>query len=144
MTTEADDLTLTATRIIPAPPARVFAAWLDPVLFRRFMTISDDMSVPEGAIEPRVGGRFSFLVRTASGDAPHAGTYLEIVQDRRLSFTWESPYAAPGSTVTVTFVPVQGGTEVTVTHLKFKSEDSREGHRKGWTAILGNLAKILG
>ena len=144
MMTETDtDLTLTARRTIKAPPKRVFDAWLDPALFGRFMKIDDSMSIPEVTIDPRVGGRFTFLVRMTETDAPHSGTYLDITRHSRLSFTWESPYAAEGCTVTVTFAEVPGGTDVTLHQVKFNSEGSRDGHMKGWTAILAGLDAAL-
>jgi uncharacterized protein YndB with AHSA1/START domain len=142
MMTEADaDLTLTARRTIKAPPKAVFEAWLDPAKFARIMKIGSDMTVADAVIDPTVGGRFSFLVRMPETDAPHAGTYLDITWHSRIAFTWESPYSAEGSTVSVTFAEVPGGTDVTLHHVKFRSEDSRDGHFKGWTAILENLSK---
>jgi uncharacterized protein YndB with AHSA1/START domain len=135
------DLTLTARRTIKVPPKAVFDAWLDPALFARIMKIGPDMSIADAVIDPKVGGRFSFLVKMTETDAPHAGTYLEITRHSRIAFTWESPYSAEGSTVTVSFAEVPGGTDVTLHHVKFKSEDSRDGHFKGWTAILENLSE---
>mgnify|MGYP003482314901 FL=1 len=138
-TNEMTDLTLTARRTIKAPPERVFNAWLNPQMFARIMKIGPDMDIADPVIDPRIGGRFSFLVKMSETDAPHSGTYLDITRHSRIAFTWESPYSTEGSTVTITFAEVPGGTDVTLNHVKFKSEDSRDGHFKGWTAILGNL-----
>ncbi len=37
-------------------------------------------------------------------------------------------------------VPQPGGTLVTLSHLRFARESSRDGHQGGWTRILDGLA----
>jgi uncharacterized protein YndB with AHSA1/START domain len=54
----------------------------------------------------------------------------------RITFSWETPWSAPDSEVDIQLTPVEGGTEVVLIHVKFRSEDSRDGHLKGWTRIL--------
>jgi len=44
-----------------------------------------------------------------------------------------------GSTVSWTFKPVDGGTEVNLHHVKFQNEEMRANHEGGWVAILGKL-----
>lgn len=41
-----DDLTLTVSRLIPAPRERVFDAWLDPKMMARFMAGKPEMTCP--------------------------------------------------------------------------------------------------
>ncbi len=76
-------------------------------------------------------------------DFPHSGTYKEITPYSRLVFTWEAPWSAPGTTVTVTLNPVTDGTEVVLTHVKFLSEESRDNHAEGWAGILSKLDALL-
>jgi uncharacterized protein YndB with AHSA1/START domain len=137
------DLTLTARRIIGAEPKRVFEAWLDPVLMQRFMAPGPGMHVREARADARVGGRFHIMM-VGDKDYPHDGTYKEITPYSRLVFTWETAWSAPDTTVEITFTPVQGGTEVELTHTRFVSEQSRDNHLEGWTAILQKLAETLG
>ncbi len=42
--------------------------------------------------------------------------------------------------VTLTFAAAGGGTDVTLVHDRFPSESSRDGHEKGRTAILAEIA----
>ncbi|MFN0113152.1 MAG: SRPBCC domain-containing protein [Paracoccaceae bacterium] len=133
-----DDLTLTARRTIKAPPKRVFNAWLDPGMLARFMIPGPGMTVREARCDARVGGRF-FVMMVGDKDFPHEGTYREITPHSRLVFTWEAPWSAPGTFVTVDFTPVDEGTEVVLTHVRFTSEDLRDSHMRGWTGILAEL-----
>ncbi|QBX99781.1 SRPBCC domain-containing protein [Rhodophyticola sp. CCM32] len=141
--TETTDLELTTTRTISAPPEAVFDAWLDPALLTRFMTPNPDMTVPSAKTDPREGGRFEIVMRAGEQDIPHGGTYQVIDRPNRLVFTWESPFSTEGSTVTLTLSPSEGGTEVTLHHIRFPSEESRDNHAGGWAAILAALDAAL-
>lgn len=137
------ELSLTVSRLIAAPPERVFAAWLDPKMLMRFMTSGIGVSVAHAETDPRVGGRYAITMKVEDREIPHGGTYLDITPHSRLGFTWESPHAAEGSTIAITFTPQDGGTFVTLTQLRFNSEASRDGHGRGWTSILNALQTAL-
>lgn len=142
MTETATELTLTVERVISARPARVFDAWLDPAMLARFMKPGSGVTVPRAETDPRVGGRFDIVMKAGEKDIPHWGYYREITPHSRLVFTWESPFSVEGSTVTLDFAPEGDGTRVTLTHVKFPSEDSRNDHEAGWTRILDTLSEV--
>lgn len=135
-------LSLTVSRLIAAPQTRVFNAWLDPAMMTRFMSPRPNMHVREARSDARVGGRF-FVMMVSDKDLPHEGTYREITPHSRLVFTWEAPWSAPGTTVTITFRPVDGGTQVELTQVRFMSEEARDNHAAGWTGILEKLAAAV-
>lgn len=138
------DLELTTSRHIKAPVERVFEAWLNPQLLMQFMLPADGMSVAEANSDGVEGGRFSIVMQSPDQQFPHGGEYLEISRYTRLVFTWESPFSVDGSTVTLTFAEhPQGGTELTLHHLKFPDQDSRNNHEMGWTRILQMLNQTL-
>ena len=137
------DLTLTVERTIKAPQVDVFNAWLNPEMLRKFMMPAVDMSVPQASNDPKVGGRFEIVMRAGENDMPHAGTYREITPNDRIVFTWESPFSTEDSTVTLTFDPVETGTLVTLTHVRFKDAETRDNHEGGWIGILGALQTTL-
>ena len=141
--TPMTELSLTTSRHINAPAARIFNAWLDPAMLARFMIAGPGMSVPSAKADPRPGGRFDLVMRNGDKDLPHGGVYKEIIPHSRLVFSWESPFSVEGSTVTLTFSPEGDGTLVELTHVKFASEDSRNNHERGWTAILAMLDKTV-
>lgn len=140
---EMTDLSLTVTRRINAPAKKIFDAWLDPKMMAKYMVPDDKFTVPHAEIDAKVGGRFSFIVK-GEKENPHAGTYQIIDRYSKIAFTWESPFSAEGSHVTLTFTPAEnGGTDVELTHVKFLSEASRDGHLRVWGIILGTLGEMV-
>ncbi|WP_421854170.1 SRPBCC family protein [Oricola sp.] len=111
------DLSLTISKTIAAPVEAVFNAWLNAETLAKFMTPGPDMSVPRASSDGREGGRFEIVMAASDQEIPHAGTYLEVKPHERIVFTWESPYSVDGSTVTLTFKPAGGGTDVELTHV---------------------------
>ena len=142
MSDTATELKLEINRVIAAPRERLFDAWLDPEMLTRFMTPAENMHVAEARADAKVGGRFLVNMVVGGKEMPHEGSYRTIDRPNRLEFTWESPHSqADDSIVTIDFVEVAGGTDVRLRHVRFVSEDSRNGHEKGWTAILAALSE---
>lgn len=137
------DLTLTTERTINAPQDKVFKAWLNPEMLKQFMLPGEGMSVPVAKSDAKVGGRFEIVMQAGDQEIPHAGTYREINPHDRIVFTWESPYSQDDSEVTLAFQPEGGGTKVTLTHVRFPSEESRDNHLGGWTKILEALESAV-
>ena len=137
------DLTLTTSRVIGASPKRIFDAWLDPAMMTKFMVPRPDMHVREARCDPKVGGRFHVMM-VGDKDYPHEGYYKEITPHSRLVFTWEAPWSAPETTVTLTLTPVAEGTLVELTQIRFLSAESRDNHAEGWAGMLVNLQTTLG
>lgn len=138
------DLALKITRRIAASPERLFDAWLDPAMLKRFISPVPGTSTLRAETDPRPGGRYEIVMQNEMGEIPHWGEYREIDRPNRLSFTWNSPHAEPDSLVTLTFRPVGDETEVTLVHDRFPSEAERSGHERGWTGILDGLAAMVG
>ncbi|MFT4076302.1 MAG: SRPBCC domain-containing protein [Asticcacaulis sp.] len=139
------ELELTVTRIIAAPREAVFNAWLSPVTLAKFMrTAADGVEAREVTTDAVKGGRFRIVMVTPEREIPHSGTYLEVTPCSRLSFTWESPHSLDDSVVTIDFAePAPGQTEISLKQVKFRSEEARDGHIRGWTAILDYLDHSL-
>jgi uncharacterized protein YndB with AHSA1/START domain len=139
------ELELTISRTIPASREAVFNAWLSPEILAKFMTTPKGGSAPARVNnDPVKGGRFSIVMMNGEKEIPHAGTYLEIDPHSRLVFTWESPYSLDDSVVTIDLTePEPGKTDLKLRHVKFRSEEARDGHKDGWTTIVGNLDSIL-
>lgn len=140
------ELELTISRTIPASREAVFNAWLSPTVLAQFMTTPMGGTAPTRVTnDPVKGGRFSIVMMNEDKEIPHAGTYLEIDPHSRLVFTWESPYSLDDSVVTIDLTePAPGTTDLTLRHVKFRSEQARDGHKEGWTAIVGNLVNLIG
>jgi uncharacterized protein YndB with AHSA1/START domain len=136
------DLTLSISRTIPAAPKAVYDAWLDPATIARFMAGGADQRVTEARTDPRVGGTFR-IVMTSDKEIAHQGVYKDLVPHSLIRFTWESPYSPADSEVTIKLAPVAGGTEVSLSQVKFLFEAARDGHKGGWTLILERLASLM-
>jgi len=140
-----DRLELTVSRVVPAAPKEVFEAWLDPAVLAKFMLPAAEMPEPSVELDPRVGGSFLIVMKAGDRELPHRGEYKEIERYDRLVFTWLSGATVDGSTVTLDFEPAaDGATKVTLHHVGFPSEESRDNHNQGWTRILETEAHVLG
>jgi uncharacterized protein YndB with AHSA1/START domain len=142
---EMNELELTVNRKIAASREKVFKAWLSPEKLAQFMRTPDSSAgASKVKNDPVKGGRFSIVMVAAEREIPHAGTYLEIDPYSHLAFTWESPYSLDDSVVTIDLAELgPDTTELTLKHVKFRSEQARQGHLEGWGSILGNLEESL-
>ncbi len=138
------DLTVNVTKTVHVPIERVFDAWLNPETLSQFMLPMVGMPQPQTETDAREGGRFTIIMQVGDDKIPHAGEYLEISRPDKLVFTWESPFSAEGSTVTLKFGDIgENKTNVDLTHIKFIDEQARTNHEVGWGNILGSLNDIL-
>ena len=141
-----DPVTLTVTRDIAAPPARVFDAWLDPALARHFLFKTPDGKMTACEIDARIGGRALIVERRASGDARHHLQFETIDRPRRLVFLFRADPAKEGewTRVAIDFAATDKGTRLTLTHdMDPQWAAYEEQTREGWTMILGSLADTV-
>ncbi|MDF1670917.1 MAG: SRPBCC domain-containing protein [Roseovarius sp.] len=143
MTTIDPPLSLTIDRQLKATPEQVFDAWLNPEMLMRFMCPGPGMTTPSATTDAKVGGRFDLVMKNGNDELPHGGVYKEIDRPNRLVFSWESPFSAEGSTVTLDLRAKDGGTHLTLNHIRFVNAESRDNHQGGWTAILAKLDEAL-
>lgn len=134
---------LTVTHRYPLPAEKVFDAWLDPAVARRFLFTAPGGEVVRCDIDARPGGRFTIVDRRDDGDIEHLGAYLEIDRPRRLVFTFAVPQFDPTeTTVTVEIAPEGDGCRLTLTHTDVPPEWVEQ-DREGWTMIVGALEAAL-
>ncbi|MBX9942075.1 MAG: SRPBCC domain-containing protein [Candidatus Obscuribacterales bacterium] len=184
-------------RVIAAPIARVYQAWVDPQKLAKWFGCNETNRV-EAELDLRVGGKYTIkmfcdqvgqnlqteataeaIVGAAAGAAAGAivgaaagaglsekpakgssainncnqenvlniakGEYLEIEPDKKLVFTWTNnfpEFPADNTLVTIEFKDLGGKTELTLTHSRFMSAKSVEGHSYGWSAALEKLDNL--
>lgn len=127
---------------------RVFDAWLNPEITRRWLFTTDESEVVEINIDARVGGKFEIVDRRDTpefkGDIRHIGEYLEIDRPRRLVFTFGVPQFDPAmSRVEIDIVAKGSGCELTLTHNGVPAEWQKQ-TTQGWAMLLGNLEREIG
>ena len=130
-----------------ASAERVFDAWLDPAAIGRWMfgRALRDEEIVRLTLDPRVGGRFSFLVRREGEEIDHIGRYLELDRPRRLVFTWSIvPEPEDASRVVVEIAAKERGCELRLTHeLPVEWSDYADRTREGWEKMVGVLEQQL-
>ena len=138
---------LTVTRSFDAPAARVFDAWLDPADASRFLFATEGGEMLTCEIDARVGGRALIVERRPAGDARHRMQFEVIDRPTRLVFLFAADPAEEGqwTRVSIGIAPEGERCTLTLTHeMDPEWAAYEEQTRKGWTMILGNLAKALG
>lgn len=121
---------------IDAPPDVVFAFLTDPAKMVRWMGVTAEL-------DPRPGGIYRL---DPNGHEVIRGTYLEVIPDSKVVFTWgwEEPGARipAGSTVVEITLKSEGaGTRVRLVHRDLPS-DRREKHEMGWSHYLARLKMV--
>jgi uncharacterized protein YndB with AHSA1/START domain len=146
VTTES--LVLRLERVLDAPPERVYAAWTDPAVLRRWWAAQPDWTAADASTDVRVGGRYRLSMRDSDGGIRSvAGEYIEVEPPLRLKYSWAwDPHEgseAPSSVtvVTVEFIAEGSGTRVVLEQRGFVSEPDRDSHDEGWRGCLDNLER---
>ncbi|WP_321783071.1 SRPBCC domain-containing protein [Paraburkholderia sp. J94] len=93
----------------------------------------------------RVGGRFRVIMRSPDGEEHDvSGTYLEIVPEQKLVFTWawrSTPERE--SRVSVVLRAEGETTELTLRHERLFDEETRDAHRDGWSSAFDRLVELF-
>jgi uncharacterized protein YndB with AHSA1/START domain len=128
------------TRTLPAGRERVWRAFTDPAEFvswfwpPRFESIGD--------VDARVGGAWRLLSEVTGMGL--SGVFAAVEPPERLVFTWQWDGDPEETLVTVTFAPApDGGTQLTVLHERFATQEGAESHAQGWADCLDRLPSAL-
>ncbi|HET7744728.1 MAG TPA: SRPBCC domain-containing protein [Gaiellaceae bacterium] len=110
-----EGLTLHLERTVPASPAEVFAACVEPEKLAEWWGPAGFTS-PSVELDLRVGGRYRITMQPPDGDAFHLrGEFREVEPPRRVVYTfeWEEPDPDDRETVAeLSFVDDPEGTRV--------------------------------
>jgi len=143
-----DDTVAEVRRHLAASPARVFAAFADAALVRRWLTPSRDVALDIVHFDFRVSGSYRFAYRVP-GREPMvvSGVYRAIEPPSRIVFTWDieppDEHAGVRSEVTVTLTAHGTGTDLLIRHARLSAPGARERHTAGWSGALDHLAALL-
>jgi uncharacterized protein YndB with AHSA1/START domain len=128
-------------RVLPAPPAAVYAHWVDPKRLAGFICPAPGHA--EVQADPRVGGQLRIVMTFPEHTRLIEATYLALDPPHRLMLAWRQLPSVSDSVVTVTFEEVAGGeTLMRITHTRLP-EPTRESYQGGWGRIADQLARLL-
>lgn len=137
---------LVIRRILNASPQRVYEAWTEPGLATEFLC-PKEVTVADVSLDVRPGGAYHIAMRHANGEVwTVRGVYQDVQPGKRLSMTWkwdeENPADAQETLLTIELAPHGAGTELTLTHERFTSEQSRGNHEHGWKSMLDKMESL--
>lgn len=139
------DTVLRIERQFRAPVETVFKAFTDPEQIVQWWG-PEGCSVPEYQFEVRPGGTFRTCMRGPESDHWVQGEYSEVVENRRLAFSWaweNDGEPGPATYVTVEFHDLGGETNIVLTHEGFDSIEGRDAHGVGWNSSFNCIDQLL-
>ncbi len=123
---------------IDADLNKVWQSYTSPSAIMMWNAASDDWHTTRASVDLRVGGEFSSRMEAKDGSMgfDFSGTYTEVVENRKLSYSFGERNAE------VTFNESDDGIIVNVT---FDAETVYpiEQQQQGWQAILNNFKKYV-
>ena len=146
-----------AARVVAAPPARVYAAFVDAEALTAWLP-PEGMTARFERFDPRPGGSYRLVLSytdaaTASGGKATPGSdvvearYVALVPDVRVvqavDFPSDDPAFAGTMTMTWEVRAVEGGTRVEITADDVPDGISAEDHAQGLASSLANLARYV-
>jgi len=139
---------LTITRLLAAPRALVFQAFVDPRHALQWMGPRDH-PVTHFEADVRRGGKWRACLRASIGGEElwQDGVYREIVPNERLAYTFawdeEAGRRGPETLITITFEDRDGKTLMTFRQSVFDTTENRDSHRAGWNSSFDRLADYV-
>ncbi len=138
--------TLDFHRVLKAPPARIYKAFLDPAALAKWIPPAG-YTCTVHHMEPHVGGTFkmSFTEFDSGNGHSFGGTYLELVPGEKLVYTdkFDDPNLPGELKVTVLLKKVMCGTDLSITQEGIPDVIPQEMCNLGWQDSLVQLTQFV-
>lgn len=132
------------SRIIAAPPEKVFEAWTNPQLLTKWWGPAP-MVCPQAEVDLREGGDYRLANQSPDGSIVWiTGQFRTIQRPDLLVYTWVLDNLPVEETlVRVSFQRVENATEVVIRHERYSTDAVGELHVQGWNRCLDKLAVLM-
>jgi uncharacterized protein YndB with AHSA1/START domain len=135
--------TVIVTQKFASDESSIYDALLDPKTASKFLFATPTGRMVRVEIDPRVGGRYTFVEERDGKDVLHTGEYLELVRPMKMVFTFAVPeYSSETSTVQINLAHLGEGCELKLINSGVPSEHA-EATRVGWAEILLKAKDVL-
>ena len=140
---------LRLSRRFDAPRERVFEAWTNEDVLKKWWAAQPSWDTPVAEVDARPGGSYRLAMRDPESGETHTlvGEYREVTPPERLVYTWtwesnvDAMSGSENTLVEVDFREDGDATEVVVTHSGFATTELRDMHVQGWNGCLDNLER---
>ena len=125
---------------------RVFRAWTEPELIKKWFQAGTGFITTIAEVDLRIGGRFRIGMLAPQSDIASVATgiYRQIQQPEKLVFTWSWEHEHGVETlVTVELLDLGDQTELVLIHENFSGQEARDQHLQGWAGCLDSLTRFL-
>lgn len=149
--------TLTMKREFNVKPEKVFDAWLNPIMMKKwFFTLEGTNKVAQN--DPEVGGSWEIVDHRKGVDYRAIGEYVEIDSPEKIVFTFKMPqFSELEDTITVELKELGQDSEMTFTQLIHVEneeqwtdgdiakalDEMREGTEQGWNLMFMGLKELV-
>ncbi len=140
-----DATTLSIERAFRAPRERVFDAFTNEEVLRRWWHAEHDWETSVAEVDLRVGGEVRVVMRDPHTGQEYGGggRYTEIDRPHRLAFTWLWDDRTERQLIEIDFEERDGQTLVRFVHSGLWDEQAVRSHEDGWTKAFDNLGRAL-
>ena len=144
--TEHRERILRIERTFEAPIEKVFDAWTNADVLRRWLHVGPEWETPLAEAELLVGGRIRIVMRDPEDGAHYGarGEYLLIERPRRLVFTWTFDHHPDDEQlIELEFSEGEGVTSVVMINSGIGTDERWRDQRRGWCGCYDNLERAL-
>ena len=138
--------TIRLHRVLKAPPARVYKAFIDPDAMNKWLP-PNGFTGKVHQMDAKVGGGYKMSSTNFSTGSSHSfgGKFLELVANERIRYTdqFDDPNLPGTMTTTVELKQVSVGTDVRITQEGVPDPIPEEACYLGWGESLALLAMLV-
>ncbi len=140
------EIKVVLTKEIEAHVNKVFQAWTRPELIVKWFAPGSVMTAPNAEVSLKEGGEYLIHMYNPETGEDHivGGYYKEIVENKKLVFSWKWKDGTDTTWVTVDLQENGADkTMLTLTHVGFSQQEFAQKHTMGWDGCLINLENIF-